>query len=69
MQNEELMKEVYFPYSNVRDIQSEMIKDIYNSISNKKHIIMHAPTGIGKTVSALASALPVALKNNLTIFF
>lgn len=69
MLNEELQKEIYFPYSKMRDVQGSMISDVYNAISSKKHVIMHAPTGIGKTVSALAPALPLAIKNNLTIFF
>ncbi len=69
MLTEELQKEIYFPYSKVREIQSAMISDVHNSIKNKKHIIMHAPTGIGKTISALAPALSFAIKNNLTIFF
>jgi len=69
MLTEELQKEIYFPYSKVRDIQSSMILDVYSAIKNKKHIIMHAPTGIGKTISALAPALSFAIKNNKTIFF
>ncbi len=69
MLSEELSKEIYFPYSKVRDVQSDMISDVYNAIKNKKHIIMHAPTGIGKTAAVLAPALSLAIKNNLTIFF
>ena len=69
MLNEELQKEIYFPYSKIRDIQTDMISDVYNAISSKKHIIMHAPTGIGKTAAALAPAFSLAMKNNLTIFF
>ena len=69
MLTEDLQKEIYFPYSKVRDVQSNMISDVYNAIKNKKHIIMHAPTGIGKTISALAPALSFAMKNNLTIFY
>jgi len=69
MLTEELQKEIYFPYPKVREIQSDMISDVYNAIKNKKHIIMHAPTGIGKTIAVLAPALPFAMKNNLTIFF
>ena len=69
MLTEELQKEIYFPYSKVREIQSSMISDVHNAIKGKKHIIMHAPTGIGKTISALAPALSFAMKNNLTIFF
>ncbi|MBI2650815.1 ATP-dependent DNA helicase, partial [Candidatus Woesearchaeota archaeon] len=69
MLTEELQKEIYFPYSKVRDIQSNMISDVHNAIKSKKHIIMHAPTGIGKTIAVLAPALSLAMKNNLTIFF
>ncbi|MBI2647606.1 DEAD/DEAH box helicase family protein, partial [Candidatus Woesearchaeota archaeon] len=69
MLSEEILKEIYFPYSKVRDVQSDMISDIYSVIKNKKHIIMHAPTGIGKTIAVLAPALSFAIKNNLTIFF
>ena len=69
MLSEELQKETYFPYSKVRDVQTDMISDVYNTINCKKHIIMHAPTGIGKTAAVLAPALPFAIKNNLTIFF
>ena len=69
MLTEELQKEIYFPYSEIRDVQSNMISDVYNAIKSKKHIIMHAPTGIGKTIAVLAPALSYAMKNNLTIFF
>ena len=69
MLSDELQKEVYFPYSKVRDIQTDMISDVHDAIKNKKHIIMHAPTGIGKTIAVLAPALAFAMKNNLTIFF
>lgn len=69
MLNEELQKEIYFPFSKIRDVQNNMISDVYGAIKGKKHIIMHAPTGIGKTAAALAPALSLAIKNNLTIFF
>ena len=69
MLTEELQKEIYFPYSKVREIQSDMISDVYNTIKNKKHIIIHAPTGIGKTIAVLSPALSLAIKHNLTIFF
>lgn len=69
MLSEELQKEIYFPYSKVRDVQDNMISDVYNAIKTKKHLIMHAPTGIGKTIAVLAPALSIAVKNNLTIFY
>ncbi|MAG91181.1 hypothetical protein CMO83_00730 [Candidatus Woesearchaeota archaeon] len=69
MLTEELQKEIYFPYDKVRDIQSNMISDVYNAVKDKKSIIMHAPTGIGKTIATLAPILSLAMKQNLTIFF
>ena len=64
-----LYEEILFPHDKVRNIQDNMISDIYNSLQNKKNIIVHAPTGIGKTVSALAPCLSFALKKGLTVFF
>lgn len=69
MLTEELQKEIYFPHDKVREVQCDMISDVYDAIKGKNHIIMHAPTGIGKTVAVLAPALSFAIKNNLTIFF
>ena len=69
MLSEELQKEIYFPYPKIRNVQIDMISDVYNSVKSKKHIIMHAPTGIGKTAAVLAPALSLAMKSNLTIFF
>ena len=66
---DEADKDLYFPYPQIRKVQVDMIKDVSNALKLKKHIIMHAPTGIGKTVSVLAPALPFAIKNNLTILF
>jgi DNA excision repair protein ERCC-2 len=63
------MDEILFPYDKVRDIQDTVIKDVYDAIKNKKNVVIHAPTGIGKTVSVLAPTLSFAMKKDLTIFF
>ncbi len=69
MLTNEIKKEIYFPYPKVREIQSNMISDVYFAINNKQDMILHAPTGIGKTIAVLAPALSLAIKNNLTILF
>ena len=64
-----LKKEIYFPYEKVREIQDQMISDVINAIKNKSNLIMHAPTGLGKTVAALSPALSYAIDKDLVIFF
>ena len=63
------LKEILFPHDKIRSIQDTVISDVHESIKNKKNIIIHAPTGIGKTVSVLAPALSYAMDKDLTIFF
>lgn len=58
-----------FPYSVIRPGQDLLINDLQAAFENKKILLANAPTGLGKTVSALAAALPIAAKNNLKIFF
>lgn len=42
-----------FPYSSLRDSQSDMIKECYRDIKQGNRLFCQAPTGIGKTVSSL----------------
>ncbi len=58
-----------FPHSKIRDIQDCLIRNIDNSIKKKRNLIVHAPTGLGKTAAALGPALKQAIKENLTVFF
>ncbi|MHA1785265.1 MAG: DEAD/DEAH box helicase family protein, partial [Candidatus Helarchaeota archaeon] len=50
--------QAYFPFNSTRPGQNELIKEIYYSVSAKKNVIIEAPNGIGKTVSALSSVIP-----------
>lgn len=63
------MQELLFPYDNYRGVQKEIIEDLSKVLKEKKHAIIHAPTGLGKTVSALSPALTLSLKENLKVFF
>ncbi|MFC2143403.1 ATP-dependent DNA helicase [Candidatus Aenigmatarchaeota archaeon] len=58
-----------FPFSKIRESQNEFMKDIYDAVHDKKHLVAHAPTGIGKTSAALSVALDYALREGKTVFF
>ncbi len=62
-------EQIFFPHENIRDIQKVLVLQILNIIKNKQNLIVHAPTGSGKTASSLSSALTFALQNNKTVIF
>ncbi|MCH8067501.1 MAG: ATP-dependent DNA helicase [Nanoarchaeota archaeon] len=63
------MDEILFPHDKIRKVQDTVINDVYDAIKNKKNIIIHAPTGIGKTASVLAPTLSYSMDKDITIFF
>jgi DNA excision repair protein ERCC-2 len=70
----EKVEELLFPHSEIRNIQDVLVKKIDECITNKTHLVAHAPTGLGKTAAALSPALTHIAKNNLnnpnlTVFF
>ncbi len=63
------IEKFYFRHEKIREHQDELIKDVYNAVSEKSIFLAHAVTGLGKTDSAISASLTHALENNLTIFF
>src|SRR3989338_1001054 len=63
------MQDILFPHDEIREIQDDMINDVINCLKEKKSLIAHAPTGLGKTAAALAPALSYAIKHKKTVFF
>ncbi len=60
---------IYFRHNNFRDGQKEIITDILTAITEKKNILLHAPTGSGKTDAALSAAITFAKENDKKILF
>ncbi|MDD3175150.1 MAG: ATP-dependent DNA helicase [Candidatus Nanoarchaeia archaeon] len=63
------MSRVLFPHDKMRPIQEGMVELISDLVHKKKHGIIHAPTGLGKTAASIAPTLYKALDEHKTIFF
>lgn len=58
-----------FSHEVVRPSQKELIETVTKALKEKKHVLAHAPTGLGKTAAVLCPALELALQRDLTVFF
>ncbi|PIN80223.1 hypothetical protein COV13_03970 [Candidatus Woesearchaeota archaeon CG10_big_fil_rev_8_21_14_0_10_32_9] len=63
------MSTALFPHDNMRDIQDVLVHAVARAVEDKSNLIVHAPTGLGKTAASIAPALANALKTKKTIFF
>ena len=61
--------QLLFPHEQIRPSQKELMDSISNALNLKRSIIVHAPTGLGKSSASLAPALSYAIENNLTVIF
>lgn len=61
--------ELYFPYDTIREEQDKLLSDALLAIEHKKHLLAHAPTGLGKTAAVLSPAISYALAEKKTVFF
>src|SRR3989338_3408151 len=59
----------FFAHETIRAGQEELIADLAMAFSEKKVLLAHAPTGLGKTASALSVALYFAFKSDKTVLF
>lgn len=67
--NDKRRRMLLFPHETVRPIQDELVLAVDENIKNKKHLIVHAPTGLGKTAASLGPAVAYAIENDLNVFF
>ena len=65
----EYAQSLHFPYPRVRPYQREMMEEVAGAMEHRTHVLISAPTGVGKTVAALYPAVKAALSKNLKLFF
>ena len=58
-----------FPFDRVRPSQAAFLTDARRAIAAGKHLVAHAPTGLGKTAVALAAGLEHAMREDLVVLF
>lgn len=51
------LKELPFPYPEMREAQYEFITEAFRTVKNSSRLLVSAPTGTGKTISALYPAV------------
>jgi len=62
-------KKIYFRHEHFRNEQDKIIKDIFDALNLKQSILIHAPTGTGKTDASLSAAISFAIEHNKKILF
>lgn len=60
---------VLFPHDSVRPIQDRLLKAVIQSVQDRTNLIVHAPTGLGKTAASIAPALTNALDDTSKVVF
>ncbi|HVS01540.1 MAG TPA: helicase C-terminal domain-containing protein, partial [Thermoanaerobaculia bacterium] len=63
-----IARDLAFPYADSRRGQEEIVAAADTALGNGDHLLIEAPTGIGKTVAALYPALRYALANDKRVF-
>ncbi|MDT7969013.1 MAG: ATP-dependent DNA helicase [Vulcanisaeta sp.] len=59
----------YFPYEEYRKHQLEIAEAIYDALSSNRIALIEAPTGVGKTSSALAASLAYSEESGYKVLF
>ncbi len=59
----------FFPYAQLRPEQGKLLQDIDAAFQQEKILLAHAPTGLGKTATALSVALYHALEKKKKVLF
>jgi len=59
----------FFRHQDPRQFQRDFMQDAYDAIKEERILLANAPTGCGKSDSALSAAITAAHESDLTIFF
>ncbi|HPR63474.1 MAG TPA: ATP-dependent DNA helicase [Thermoanaerobaculia bacterium] len=60
---------ISFPHPTFRPYQESMTRNVRTALEEGRHLLIEAPTGIGKTAAAIHPTVVFALKQGLKVFF
>ncbi len=63
------MSTALFPHDNIREIQDTLVNAVADAVKTNSNLIVHAPTGLGKTAASIAPSLANTLETSKTVFF
>jgi DNA excision repair protein ERCC-2 len=63
------MQSTLFPHDTVRDQQDQLVDAVFKTIDAGGKLVVHAPTGLGKTAATLAPAIERAIALDKTVVF
>ena len=61
--------ELAFPFGDFRAYQRELSGNVYHCVKNRKHLLLRAPTGIGKTMATIFPSLKALGDSEQKIFY
>lgn len=59
----------FFPHERMRAQQDVLVAEALKTFQNGNQLVVHAPTGLGKTAATLAPAVEVAMEKNKVVIF
>lgn len=59
----------FLPYTDFRPNQLEIIEAVYNSVIQKRNLIIDAPNGFGKTLAVLIGLIPHIIHDDCNVFY
>ncbi len=59
---------IRFPHAALRPGQEEIVAAVEHALDHREHLLLEAPTGLGKTAAALFPAIRYALANDKRLF-
>jgi len=65
----EAARELPFPHEEVRPVQQPMIDSVRDALMGDRHLLVAAPTGVGKTAAAVYPAVREALSHGRRVLF